>query len=126
MATVPVPTPDPADYPDPDELEDLDEHLQALCDLLPGPLGRPEGCAIAQDRTGLSASYLGQAYVLARDTRGVTPPTPLARLDRDERLVAVLNLLEYDDIEAVLEAEDPAVEAETIYRELLVLAREHD
>ena len=113
----------PDDHPDPDELDSIDEILDALQKLLSGPI--VQSFALSRDERGLSRSWLGQTFKRAKRLRGDREFVNIGIWSRERRLVATLNQLEVENVGEVLEAEDPYVEAETIYRGLLTLAEQN-
>ena len=113
---------DPDAHPDPDELDSLEETLDALEGVLPGPITK--GHALTLDERGLSKSWLGQAFTKAKHLRGNRTFVSIGTWSRERRLVATLNQLDVDEVGEVLEAEDPHVEAAAVYRGLMRLAKE--
>ena len=112
---------DPDAHPDPDELDSLEETLDALEGVLPGPITK--GHALTWDERGLSKSWLGQAFTKAKHLHGNHTFVNTGIWSRKRRLVATLNQLDMD-VGEVLESEDPHVEATAVYRGLINLAEE--
>ena len=113
---------DPDAHPDPDELDSLEETLDALEGVLPGPITKAH--ALTWDERGLSKSWLGQAFTKAKLLHGDHTFVNTGIWSRKRRLVATLNQLDIDNVSEVLEAEDPHVEATAVYRGLMNLAEE--
>lgn len=97
---------DPDAHPDPDELESLEELLEALGQLLGGALS--QDFALAPDEQGLSRSWLGLALRRAGDLQGNHQFRGSARWSRERRLVAALNALDVKDIHRVLDRRFPS------------------
>lgn len=113
--------PDP-DHPDPDELE-FDELVRELLRLLGGPIAMPD----PEEHRDTSETWLPKSWLaraLARERRHRNRGWEVVPSSARQRLVALLNRLDADDVEYVLNAEDPRVEVEAVYRGVLALERE--